>query len=49
MRVFPGARVFESESDCLAAIREKVHPEGEVVVIRNEGPRAAPGCRRRWP
>jgi len=43
-RLFTGpARVFESESDCLAAIREKSLTEGEVVIIRNEGPKGGPG------
>jgi dihydroxy-acid dehydratase len=37
------ARVFESEHDCLKAIREKAIHEGEVVVIRNEGPKGGPG------
>ncbi len=37
------ARVFESEADCLTAIREKTLSEGEVVVIRNEGPKGGPG------
>jgi len=37
------ARVFESEHGCLAAIREKSIREGEVVVIRNEGPKGGPG------
>jgi dihydroxy-acid dehydratase len=37
------ARVFESEHDCLKAIRERSIQEGEVVVIRNEGPKGAPG------
>jgi dihydroxy-acid dehydratase len=44
MRVFSGpARVFESEADCLAAIREKDLEEGQVVIIRNEGPKGGPG------
>ncbi len=44
MRVFSGpARVFESEADCLAAIRENTLVEGQVLVIRNEGPKGAPG------
>lgn len=44
MRVFSGpARVFESESEALAALREKVIREGEVLVIRNEGPKGGPG------
>jgi dihydroxy-acid dehydratase len=44
MRVFSGkARVFDSESDCLRAIREKAIREGDVVVIRYEGPMGGPG------
>jgi dihydroxy-acid dehydratase len=42
--VFTGpARVFESEHDFLAAIREKKINEGDVIVIRNEGPKGGPG------
>jgi len=37
------ARVFESEHDCLKAIRERSIQEGEVLVIRNEGPKGGPG------
>ncbi|MCP4749828.1 MAG: dihydroxy-acid dehydratase [Proteobacteria bacterium] len=37
------ARVFDSEADCLTAIREKTLNEGEVVVIRYEGPKGGPG------
>ncbi len=37
------ARVFESEADCLAALREGSLNEGEVVVIRYEGPKGGPG------
>jgi len=44
MRVFSGpARVCESESDALTALREKTIKEGEVLVIRNEGPKGGPG------
>ena len=44
MLVFSGkARVFEAEHDCLKAIRERSIQEGEVVVIRNEGPVGGPG------
>lgn len=44
MLVFSGkARVFESEHDCLKAIRDRSIQEGEVVVIRNEGPKGGPG------
>lgn len=44
MRVFTGpARVFDAESDVLSAIRNKTLHEGEVIVIRYEGPRGGPG------
>jgi len=44
MRVFTGpARVFDAESDVLRAIREKTLKEGEVIVIRYEGPKGGPG------
>ena len=44
MRVFTGrARVFESEADCLAAINAGRIQEGEIIVIRNEGPKGGPG------
>ncbi|MGQ9476214.1 MAG: dihydroxy-acid dehydratase [Actinomycetota bacterium] len=43
MRFEGPARVFESEAGCLAALREDRLREGEVVVIRNEGPRGGPG------
>jgi dihydroxy-acid dehydratase len=44
MLVFSGrAHVFESEHDCLKAIRERSIQEGQVLVIRNEGPVGAPG------
>ena len=44
LRVFAGpARVFESEEACLAGLRQGLIQEGEVVVIRNEGPRGGPG------
>jgi dihydroxy-acid dehydratase len=37
------AHVFESEADCLKALREKTLREEEVVVIRGEGPKGGPG------
>ncbi len=44
MLVFSGpARVFEGEKEALAAIRGKSISEGDVIVIRNEGPRGGPG------
>lgn len=39
------ARCFECEDDCVKAIyQEKIRP-GEVLVIRNEGPKSGPGMR----
>jgi len=44
MRVFAGpARVFDAEADVLLAIRNKTLNEGEVIVIRYEGPKGGPG------
>lgn len=39
------AKVFESEEDCLDAILSKKINKGDVIVIRNEGPRGGPGMR----
>lgn len=39
------ARVFESEDDCLNAVLNRTYKEGEVLVIRNEGPKGGPGMR----
>lgn len=39
------ARVFENEEDCMAAVSARAYREGEVLVIRNEGPRGGPGMR----
>jgi dihydroxy-acid dehydratase len=39
------ARVFESEEDCLEAVRALAYEPGDVIVIRNEGPRGGPGMR----
>jgi len=39
------ARVFESEEEAMAAITAKKIKAGDVVVIRNEGPRGGPGMR----
>jgi dihydroxy-acid dehydratase len=44
--VFEGrARVFECEEDAFAAVSERAYAEGDVLVIRNEGPRGGPGMR----
>jgi dihydroxy-acid dehydratase len=39
------ARVFESEEDCMAAVTTSAIQEGDIVVIRNEGPAGGPGMR----
>jgi dihydroxy-acid dehydratase len=39
------ARVFESEEDAMAAVTAKKINPGDVVVIRNEGPKGGPGMR----
>jgi dihydroxy-acid dehydratase len=39
------ARVFESEEAATAAILARQFDEGEVLVIRNEGPKGGPGMR----
>ena len=45
-QVFTGpARVFESEEEAFAAVKARGYKEGEVIVIRNEGPAGGPGMR----
>ncbi|MBF9045553.1 dihydroxy-acid dehydratase [Rhodobacterales bacterium LSUCC0031] len=45
-QVFTGpARVFECEEDAFEAVKNRAYQEGEVIVIRNEGPRGGPGMR----
>ena len=39
------ARVFESEEEAMSAVTGKRLKSGDVVVIRNEGPRGGPGMR----
>jgi len=39
------ARVFECEEDALTAVLERRIGDGEVIVIRNEGPKGGPGMR----
>jgi len=39
------ARVFECEEDAFAAVKARRIKEGDVVVIRNEGPTGGPGMR----
>ena len=44
--VFEGpARVFDCEEDCFAAVEARSIVEGEVIVIRYEGPKGGPGMR----
>ncbi len=46
MLVFTGtAKVYESEEDCMAAIRAGEIVNGDFVVIRYEGPKGGPGMR----
>jgi dihydroxy-acid dehydratase len=39
------ARVFEGEAACFHAVENRLYKEGEVLVIRYEGPRGGPGMR----
>jgi len=39
------ARVFESEEECFAAVKDRSLRAGDVVVIRYEGPAGGPGMR----
>ena len=39
------ARVFECEEDAFKAVEARNYKEGEVFVIRNEGPKGGPGMR----
>lgn len=44
--VFTGpALVFECEQDAFAAVQNRTYSEGDVFVIRNEGPAGGPGMR----
>ncbi len=46
MRTFRGpARVFDSEEDCFRAVAARQLREGDVVIIRYEGPRGGPGMK----
>jgi len=39
------ARVFDCEEDCFKAVEQRSYREGEVLVIRYEGPKGGPGMR----
>jgi dihydroxy-acid dehydratase len=37
------ARVFDCEEECQEAVQKRFYREGDVIIIRNEGPRGGPG------
>ncbi|MEM6712987.1 MAG: dihydroxy-acid dehydratase [Pseudomonadota bacterium] len=39
------ARCFDSEEECFEAVKNRAFEEGEVLVIRYEGPKGGPGMR----
>ncbi len=39
------ARCFESEEDAMAAVQSRNYREGDIIVIRYEGPKGGPGMR----
>ena len=39
------ARVFDSEEECFEAVLNRTYEDGDVLVIRYEGPRGGPGMR----
>jgi dihydroxy-acid dehydratase len=39
------ARVFDCEEDCFRAVENREYEEGDVLVIRYEGPKGGPGMR----
>jgi dihydroxy-acid dehydratase len=39
------ARIFECEEDCMAIVAQHAYAPGDVLVIRNEGPKGGPGMR----
>lgn len=39
------ARVFDSEDDAVQAVHARNYHEGEVLIVRGEGPRGGPGMR----
>ena len=39
------ARVFDCEEDCFAAVEQRDYKDGDVLVIRYEGPKGGPGMR----
>ena len=44
--VFEGrARVFDGEEACVDVVKRRAYAEGDVLIIRNEGPKGGPGMR----
>jgi dihydroxy-acid dehydratase len=39
------ARVFDCEEDCFSAVERRDYKDGDILVIRYEGPRGGPGMR----
>jgi dihydroxy-acid dehydratase len=39
------ARCFDSEEECFEAVSKREYSEGDIIVIRYEGPRGGPGMR----
>ena len=39
------ARVFDSEEECFKAVQERQYQEGDVLIVRYEGPKGGPGMR----
>src|SRR5690606_15674730 len=39
------ARVFENEEACMRAVSRQEYQDGDVLIIRNEGPMGGPGMR----
>jgi dihydroxy-acid dehydratase len=45
-QVFTGpARCFDTEEECFQAVKSRAYKEGDVLVIRYEGPKGGPGMR----
>ena len=45
LRFEGSARVFENEEACVEVVRRRAYKPGDVLVIRNEGPKGGPGMR----
>ncbi len=39
------AKVFESEEDCIESVEQGLVSSGDVIIVRNEGPKGGPGMR----